>query len=349
MVAEVDINIDRKIATYEATRRSGAEFLLANVGAAGRVADSDRPRVSYYRVPWALQVCGETGAATRVLDWIERTRLDGSGRFNASVPWDAAANRGVNSYPETCLAYGAMLLRRFDIARRAMSFASQFQDQDTGGVFMNPEETGSEGRQLLFLTSQYGMSATIAGRMDEAVKAGEWLERLWQAQPELPDRLYTIWTREGGLATTVPPGEDARHYINERNEVRQMHYNGGIAAACLTHLYMATGDERWLNLAREYQRFSMESTERQFEVRQVCKSAWGSGLITLATGDDSYLPWLIRMGDWFTEIQEADGRWSNSAYIEPDPPLAHQIEATAEFVVHLDTLIAALSAISARG
>ena len=93
----------------------------------------------------------------------------------------------------------------------------------------------------------------------------------------------------------------------------------------------------------------MESTERQFEVRQVCKSAWGSGLITLATGDDSYLPWLIRMGDWFTEIQEADGRWSNSAYIEPDPPLAHQIEATAEFVVHLDTLIAALSAISARG
>jgi hypothetical protein len=92
----------------------------------------------------------------------------------------------------------------------------------------------------------------------------------------------------------------------------------------------------------------METTERQFETKQVCKSAWGSGLISLASGDASYAPWLIKMGDWFTAGQEADGRWSNSAYLDPTPPLAHQIEATSEFVVHMDTLIAALSAIDAR-
>jgi hypothetical protein len=348
MVAQVDIRLSEKIGIYEQTRRRGADFLLANVGSDGTVADSGRPRVSYYRVPWALQVCGETRAAASVLDWIERTRIGQDGRFNAAVPFDAAANRGVNSYPETCLAYGAVLLRRFDIARRVMEFASRFQDPETGGVYMNREETGPEGRQILFITAQYGMSALITGRMTEAIKAGEWLERLWHAQPELPDRLYTIWTTRDGLATTVPPGEDARHYVNESQDVRQMHYNGGIAASCLAQLYMATGDERWLELARGYQRFSMESTPRQFEVRQVCKSAWGSGLISLATGDDSYVPWMLRMGDWFTEIQEADGRWSNSSYIEANPPLAHQIEATAEFVVHVDTLIAALSAIAAR-
>jgi hypothetical protein len=348
MVISVDTGVRQKIAVYEATRRRGADFLLGNVSAGGEIADSGRARVSYYRVPWALQLCGETGAAMRALSWIEANRIGADGRFNSAGPWDLEANRTVNSYPETCLAYGAVLLRRFDLARRVMAFASQFQDPVTGGVYMNRDETGAGGRQLLFLTCQYGMSAVMTGRLNEAISVGGWLERLWDAQPELPTRLYTIWTRNDGLATAVPEGEHPRHYVNENQDIQQIHYNGGIAAACLSHLYMATGDSRWLTLARRYQLFSMESTERQFEVRQVCKSAWGSGLISLSTGDPSYVPWMIRMGDWFTDIQEPDGRWNNSAYLDPHPPLAHQIEATAEFVVHLDTLISALSAIDAR-
>ncbi|MCC6790950.1 MAG: hypothetical protein IT336_04645 [Thermomicrobiales bacterium] len=348
MVTAVGVDLAARIATYEATKRRGRDFLLANIERDGEVADSGRPRVSYYRVPWALQVCGETAAATGVLDWIERTRLDDAGEFHAAGEWNADANRTVNTYPETILAYGAVLLRRFDIARRTMSFASRFQDPETGGIYMNREETGADGRQLLFPTCQFGMSAVMSGRIDEAVKVGEWLERLWRAQPELPERLYTIWSRAGGLAVDVPGGENARHYVNEAQDMRQYHYNGGIAAACLAHLHLATGDSRWIELARKFQQFSMESTPEQFETRQVCKSAWGSSLIAMATGDESYVDWLTMMGDWFSDGQEPDGHWNNSAYLEPNPPLAHQIEITAEFVVHIDSLIAALGAVAAR-
>lgn len=337
-----------RIAGFEETRRRGVQFLLQCVAQDGEIADSNRARVSYYRLPWALEVSGESGVAARVNDWIDRTRIGDDGRFNAAIPWDPAANREVNTYPETCFAYGAVLSRRLDLARRTMDFASQFQDPVTGGVFMNRDETGPDGRQLLFITCQFGMTAALMGRTAEAVGVGKWLERLWNAQSDLPARLYTIWTGAGGLATSVPPGEHPRHYINESQDVRQMHYNGGIAAACLAHLYMLTGEERWIALARNYQTFSMESTALQFEVRQVCKSAWGSGLIAIATGDAGYTGWLIKMGDWFTSIQEPDGRWSNSSYLEENPPLAHQIEVTAEFVVHLDTLIAALSVVAAR-
>ena len=342
------VDITTSIATYEATRRKGVDFLLASIAPTGEIADSGRPRVSYYRLPWALQVSGETAAAARVLDWLARERLGPDGRFNAAVPWDPAANATTNSYPETILAYGAWLLRRFHIANQAMTFASQFQDPETGGVFMTREESGEHGRQLLFVTSQFGMSAAIIGRVAEAIKAAEWLERVWDAQPDLPHRLFTIWTRGAGLATEVPPGENPGHYVNDARETFQYHYNGGIAAACLTHVYMLTGDARWIELARKYQRFSMESTEGQFLTKQVCKSAWGSGLISLATGDAGYEAWLIKMGDWFTAEQEVDGRWSNTKRLDPNPPLAHQIEATAEFVVHLDTLIAALAAIASR-
>lgn len=340
-------SLAERIGTYERTRRRGVEFLLGRVGDDGAVSRGF-PRVTFYRVPWALAVAGETAAAQRALGWIERHGLGAEGDLHGGVTWTAAANRAFNTYPETCLAYGAWLLRRFDLARRLMGWAGRFQDPETGGVWMDRERVGPDGPQLLFLTAQFGMSAVIVGDLARARKAGEWLARLWDAQPELPARLYTVWTRAGGLAMRWGPDEEPRHYVNESQEIRQFHYNGGIAAACLAHLAMATGEERWLDLARAFQRFSIESTPGQFQVKQVCKSAWGSGLITLAGGDEGYVDWLLRMGDWFTAEQEADGRWSNSRYLDPNPPIEHQIEATAEFVVHLDTIIAALAAIAAR-
>lgn len=340
--------LETKIAAYERTRRKGVDFLLANLNDDGSLNDIRRPRVTYYRLPWSLQLAGETAAAFRALDWIVDNALGDDGAFHGDVAWDARANRISNTYAETCLAYGAILLRRFDIARRAMGFAKQFQDPGNGGVFMIREQTGPHGPQQLFLTCQFGMSAVMTGDLASATGAGDWLDRLWSAQPALPARLFSVMTPRDGLITTVPEGEDARHYVNDSQDVRQMHYNGGIAAAFLTHLFMATGEARWLNLATKFQRFSMESTPRQFETKQVCKSAWGAGLLYLATRDETYLPWLIKMGDWFTAEQEADGRWSNSRYIDANPPLAHQIEATAEFVVHMDTLIGALSAAMRR-
>lgn len=349
MAIAVEPRMQEKVRTYEAARRRGVDFLLANLHPDGSLNDVGRPRVTYYRVPWALAVSGETGAAFRVLAWIERVGLSPEGMFHGGVAWSPEANRAVNTYAETCLAYGATLLRRFDVARRAMRFATRFHDPVTGGIFMDRERTGERDPQLLFLTCQFGMSAVITGDLDAAIRAGEWLRRLWAAQPELPHRLYTVWTRAGGLVTEVPPEEDGRHYVNDAREVRQYHYNGGIAAAFLTQLGMATSDATWLDLARAYQRFSMETTARQFETKQVCKSAWGAGLLSLVTGDASYLPWLVRMGDWFAAEQEPDGGWSNTRYLDPDPPLAHRIEVTAEFVVHLDTLIGALAAAAASG
>lgn len=331
-----------RIASYEAARRRGIEFLLRHCQADGAIAPSG-DRVTYYRVPWALMLGGETSAASRLLGWIEEHGLGTDGEFHGGLPWSTKANPALNTYRESCLAYGAHLLRRFDLARRAMSFALPFQDPMTGGVYMDRERTGADGPQLLFITCQFGMSALITGHLDAARAAGGWLHRLWAAQPALPDRLYTVWTRVGGVATTPLADDDPRHYVNESQEVLQLHYNGGIAAALLAQLFMRTGDQDWLDLARAYQGFSMSSTERQFETKQVCKSAWGAGLLWLATRDPRYLAWATRMGDWFTAEQMEDGHWDNTVQLDPASPLHHQIEVTAEFVVHLDTIIAALA------
>ncbi len=99
----------------------------------------------------------------------------------------------------------------------------------------------------------------------------------------------------------------------------------------------------------KFQQFSIESSPVQFKTKLVCKSAWGSGLLCLATGDKRHVPWIARMGQWFADEQEADGGWSNTKAIEADPPLRHRLEITAEFVVHFDTVIPALTAARSAG
>src|SRR5207253_2510532 len=137
---------------------------------------------------------------------------------------------------------------------------------------------------------------------------------------------------------------DRRLYVTNSQEVREYHYNGGIAAAFLAQLYMRTSDSAWLDLAHRYQRFSMYSTPDQFETKQVCKSAWGAGLLAIITGDTEYRVWTVRLGDWFVEQQEDDGSYINSLYLNPSPTLGERIEITAEFAVHLDTVLGALGA-----
>jgi hypothetical protein len=333
----IPTTIQSKLAAYAEAKRRAATFLLRHLNGDGSLGPVDQG-IYYYRAPWALARCGETGAAMRVLDWIQGHMLTTDGEVAGTASPNAGANRQANTYAETCLAFGAHLLGRYDIGRRAMAFALRFQDPATGGVFQDRQESGADGPQILFLTCQLGMSALMTGHRAAALGAGSFLKRLWEAQPELPDRLYAVLTRAGGLATVVPDGADRRHYVNESQDARQYHYNGGMAAAFLVQLYLATDDARWLDLARAYQAFSMNSTERQFEVMQVCKSAWGSALLYAATRDPLYRDWTLRMGDWFVAHQHADSHWENSRYLDPDPPLHHNLAITAEFIVHLDTI-----------
>jgi hypothetical protein len=338
-----ETSLDRRLAAYESSRRRATDYLLGYLdrnGAIGPVAEGP----FYYRVPWALAVSGETGAAMRVTEWIRRHMLTPDGEICGDGSPDAGMREMANTYAESIVAYGAQLLRRYDVSQPAIQFALRSQDPLTGGVYLDRARTGPNGPQLVYLTCQLGMSALLTGHPDAAQLAGRFLQRLWDEQPELPGRLYTLYTRGGGIVREAPANVTMRHVVNDGREVHEYHYNGGIAAAFLGRLYMYTRDLRWLELARAYQQFSMNSTERQFETKQVCKSAWGAAVLLLITGETRYRDWLVRLGDWFVDGQEPDGNWSNTAYLDPTPTVGRRIEVTAEFIVHLDSVIGALAA-----
>jgi hypothetical protein len=333
-------DVEKKLATCRQASRKGTDWLLNFMnqdGSIGPVQDG----LYYYRVPWTFALMGEIAAASQVLDWSHRHMLSPSGAFEGVFPRGVFENR-YGSYPLACLIVGATLLRRFDIVYPCSKHLLSWQDPESGGFYNNRQDMTATGEQELFPTCQGGMTLLLVGQLEAARKAGEWVKQLWNLQPDVEKQLYSVYSPAKGLVTDYAIDQEAL-YVTKKDEPWQHHFNGGIAAAFLTKLYMATGEREWLTLAQEYQEFSMTTDECQFQSMQTCKSGWGSGLLYVATREKRYRDWTVRLGDWFADHQLEDGHWENTKYWTPNPTLADNIGITAEFVMHIANIIAYLS------
>ena len=337
-MAEYDIG--EKLETYRRACRRGTDWLLRFSNPDGSIGPV-QTRLYYYRVPWTFALMGETTAASRKLDWIRQHMFSSAGAFEGMSP-QGAFDTLYGSYPLACLIVGATLMGRFDIVYPGLRRLVTWQHPESGGFYNDYSERTDTGEQALFPTCQGGMTLILGGQVGAARKAGQWLKRLWELQPDIAHELYEFYTQAQGLVTDFEP-EQAALYVTKKDEPWQHHYNGGIAAAFLTKLYMASGESEWLDLARKYQEFSMTTDECQFQSMQTCKSGWGAGLLYLTTRERRYRDWTVRMGDWFVEHQFEDGHWENTKFWTPKPTDDINIEITAEFVLHVANIIAYLS------
>ena len=330
----------RGLHQYQASCRRGINWLLDRIdenGAAGPTED----RLYYYRLPWTLALTGETAAAHACLDWIKAHMFTPAGSFEGVSPQGVFEER-YGSYPLACLLVGAQMLGRYDVVYPGTDSLMDWQDPESGGVYNTLSNASETGEQELFPTAQFGMTCIALGRLAEAKKAGLWMQNIWDLQPDVEQKLHHVFSRASGLISDIPGNQQAL-YITRKDDSWQHHFNGGIAAAFLSKLHLATGDACWLELARSYQEFSMTTDSCQFRSMQLCKSGWGSGLLYAITRERAYYHWTRRLGDWFVRLQYADGHWENTHYWNPVPTEADNIEITAEFVMHLTHIIGNMS------
>jgi hypothetical protein len=300
-------DIETQLATYRQACRKGTDWLLGFMNPDGSIGPVQE-RLFYYRVPWTFALMGEITAASRLLDWISRHMLTPAGAFEGLSPQGIFAQR-CGSYPLACLLYGATMLQRFDIVYRGTRHLLTWQDPATGGLRNNCKDMTPTSEQELFPACQAGMTFILTGQIPAATKAGTWVRRLWAIQPDVEHMLYSVCTPAKGLVTHFAADQQAV-YVTRKDQPWQHHYNGGIAAAFLTGLHMATGAQQWLDLARRYQEFSMTTDECQFQSMQTCKSGWGSGLLYMVTREQKYRDWTLdwEIGLWSIRPRTASGR-----------------------------------------
>ena len=136
---------------------------------------------------------------------------------------------------------------------------------------------------------------------------------------------------EDGLPLTDPdPADEIRYVCNMDAERDQFFFNPGISAGFLCRLFQATGEEEWLDLAKEFMRAAEIASDYLLGLLRAGKVAWAASNLWTLTGEDRYRKLAIRVGDMIVESQNEEGGWDGLADMVND--------ASAEMTYWLDQL-----------
>jgi hypothetical protein len=331
------------ISRARTARDKATGWLLGCIGSDG-TPDGWTEGNSWSRLAWAFALSGETAAGAAVLEWVARHGLRDDGDLAAP----AYGNGRLGAYPLGHLAMGALLLERHDVARRVLGRLATVQSE-TGGFPIDP--AGGEFGHLcdLLSTAQAGTAAVVAGRADSYEPVYHWIRALHAEQPDFSHRLLSARLAEG--VVTDPPPALAWLVDTDFTKPRQSYYTAGIAAVFLAAYGQKTGDAEALHLGHSFLRLNLTGSEDQFSDLasvQACKFGWGLGAIQLADPRPEYVPWLQRMVDWFVARQADAGNWAPSTFMSPQPTRNEQMVKTAEHLMEINWVAAALAASQAR-
>jgi len=326
-----------RLDAYLAARRRGTDWLLHHLNDDGSLGDP-HAGFHFYRAPWTFVVAGETQAAVAICGWIRRNMLTP----DAAIEGPFRVFGDAYAYRNATLIVGAHLAQQYDLSYRLMPDLLRWRDP-TSGAFANdraPDGSQSDRMDIPYACGP-GFAALATGHLDVARGVYTFLERMYNAQTQLPERFFYACSRSRqAVIMDYAADEQLWHVVENRVARRQRWTIGGIAAGFLCRLYLTEPRSSYLELARRYQAFSMAATDGQFQFAQVCKSSWGSSLLFQLTGEEQYRAWTYRMGDWYVTTQRPEGYWAWDMHTT----LGARIELTLEFVMHLDTLIGGLSA-----
>ena len=317
---------------FRKARDRGGRYLLGQVREDGGFGDPELGVTEYYKVPAALLVCGFSGAANSLLNWIRRHGFLANGDFGPRPA--SELNSYYYTYHNAWVIKAAHRMGAFDLVQRGMDFLHEFHDPAGGGFYSHPTERNAGTEQDLWVVSGCGWCAIYTGRLDVARGVGGWMRRMMDDQPNYPEELWTVYSRSRGLITEAIDGDDFRYVLTGDESRDQSFYHPGIAAGFLCRLYMATGEGEWLELAREYLRFCDYVGDYHFKLLRAGKVGWAAAMMYTLTGEDKYREMAVRVGDNLVETQTENGAW--------EWPVSGRIlphnDITAEMVVWVDEI-----------
>jgi hypothetical protein len=280
----------------------------------------------YYKIPYALAVCGHAHQAHRLLDWALRSgALSAEGDLIHKV-W----HEECYSYANSWMIIGAQRLGRFDVSQPAMTFLRRLISPATGGVCaeLRGALTGS-GWQDMVSSSQAGSACLYMGESVHARRIGDWFVTMLSKQPDVEHALYACCDAAGRLISDFL-ADKANTYVVDTSRPWQWFFYPGIAMGFLSKLYLATQEARYLSASATYFDVFARCHEQKWTNGTSGKVAWGSAQMYRITGEKKYRDAAVRLGEWMLDIQFEDGHWDPG----PQNPNIYylKLDATAEFV-----------------
>jgi hypothetical protein len=277
---------------------------------------------AYHKQPYSWSIAGRLDRAHKLLNWVKANTLQPDGQlrdYNGDV------------YKQSWFFQGVHRMGRFDISHPVMNFLLSCQ-APCGGF---PHFAKDKLLRSL-ATAWMGVSALYFGRLDVARKVGECCISMLDQQPD-DKKFYFCMTRDGKLVT---PALDPKAQCVDYSKPNQCYWEIGLPWMLMGRLYQATGEARYLDLAKRFFDLKLRCYKDNFSNVGSGKSSLAAALHYLNTGDTRARDAVLTFLEFLLQTQYLEGGWRGET--EPDTLLIY-IDHAAEYNVWIQEDVAILA------
>ena len=324
---------------------------------------SEKDLQGHYKAPYFWAAVGDMEMAGRHRKIIAERFLQTDGDFR-STP----RRKGFFEFPCTVpnqygysngwIISGMQKLGAYELVQKGLKFILRLQDPVTGGFYASFDVDKNEVNKNLLdssSTSSAGMACLMSGRLEEAGRAGDFILRLFELQPE-PDRyFFSCMNSDGVLHTDVfdsedkwdPEGRKQKCLSVEADGLEELTWLIGKPTKFLARLYTATGEKRYLDAARWAFFFFHKLHQNAWLNYASCKTMWAGAELYRISKERVFAETALKILDFFCETQTESGTWVHSLWYrsEEEQTFCWTADITFEFGAEISDVICDLASV----
>ncbi len=343
----------QQVKKYQETLSRARSWVMANYTRLETESDLQ----SHYKAPYFWASMGDMEMAGRHIRIIQDRFLRDDGDFRMGenekgfVQFQCTLHNQY-IYPNGWIISGLRKLGAYDLARKGMSFILPFQDPKSGGFYRGFDPV----RKLMFRdlmdsssTSSAGMACLACGMMPEAERAGDFILRLLELQPQ-PDRyFFSCMTPDGRVHTDVfrsenqwdPESRKQKCLSTESDAGNELTWLIGKPNKFLSRLYTATGNTKYLDGARQCFKFFHRLEKNAWTNFASCKTMWAGAELYRMTGEKEFADVAIRILDHYCAAQTKSGTWVHTLWYksEEEQTFSWSADITLEYGAEISDVL----------
>ena len=197
---------------------------------------------------------------------------------------------------------------RTDLVDRSLNFLSRFRHPELGA--WGDRDDGQQPRRFDSIsTSSIGLAFLEGGRLDDALAAAYFLERLLDLQASNERVFFTSVLGSGELVTTDSKTDILGGWQIDFTSRFQLWWAISFPIIFLGRLMEMTEDQRWVHVADRYLKLLDHSAQAWNDLSSG-KLAWGCAILYRATGNPAYKRLALRAARALVSRMSSDGGWS---------------------------------------